>query len=94
MKPFRKQIRSSNGVAVFAYGFNTNAPVYTVETHVPGGHGGSHGHLGHEFVMSILENRQPLVDVAWALNVTVPGVVAHQSALKDGELLKIPRYEL
>ena len=39
MKPFRKQIRASNGVAVFAYGFNTNAPVYTVETHVPGGHG-------------------------------------------------------
>lgn len=39
MKPFRKQIRSSNGVAVFAYGYNTNAPVYTVETHVPGGHG-------------------------------------------------------
>ena len=39
MKPFRKQIRSSNGYAVFAYGYNTNAPVYTVETHVPGGHG-------------------------------------------------------
>jgi hypothetical protein len=57
-----------------------------------GGHGGSHGHLTEEFVRSILENRKPLVDVAMALNLTVSGIVAHQSALKDGELLKIPQY--
>ena len=60
----------------------------------PGGHGGSHGYLGHEFVMSILENRKPLVDIVWALNMTVSGIVAHQSALKDGELMKIPQYKL
>ena len=59
-----------------------------------GGHGGSHGYLGHEFVMSILEDRRPLVDIAWALNMTVSGMVAHQSALKDGELMKIPQYKL
>jgi hypothetical protein len=59
-----------------------------------GGHGGSHGYLGHEFVMSILENRRPLIDVAWALNMTVSGIVAHQSALKDGERMKIPQYKL
>ncbi|NQT17091.1 MAG: Gfo/Idh/MocA family oxidoreductase [Planctomycetes bacterium] len=59
-----------------------------------GGHGGSHGYLGHEFVMSILQNRRPLVDVASALNMTVAGVVSHQSALKDGELMKIPQYAL
>lgn len=57
-----------------------------------GGHGGSHGYLGHEFVMSILENRRPLVDITAALNMTVSGIVAHQSALKDGLLLKIPQY--
>ena len=59
-----------------------------------GGHGGSHGYLGNEFVESILEKRRPLVDVVAALNMTVGGVVAHQSALKDGELMKIPQYEL
>jgi predicted dehydrogenase len=58
----------------------------------PGGHGGSQGYLGNEFVMSILQKRKPLVNVAWALNMTVAGVVAHQSALKDGERLKIPQY--
>jgi predicted dehydrogenase len=57
-----------------------------------GGHGGSHGYLMNEFVTAILENRKPLVDVALALNLTVAGIVAHQSALKDGELLKIPQY--
>jgi hypothetical protein len=58
----------------------------------PGGHGGSHGYLGNEFVMSILENRKPLVDICKALNMTVAGIVAHQSALRDGELMKIPQY--
>ncbi len=57
-----------------------------------GGHGGSHGYLMNEFVTAILQDRKPLVDVAQALHMTVAGVVAHQSALKDGELLKIPDY--
>lgn len=59
-----------------------------------GGHGGSHGQLMNEFVTSVLEDRKPLVDIAQALNMTVAGVVAHQSALKDGELLKIRQYKI
>ena len=59
-----------------------------------GGHGGSHGHLMNEFVTAILENRTPLVDIAWALNMSVAGVVAHESAMRDGETLKIPGYAL
>ena len=59
-----------------------------------GGHGGSHGYLMSEFVEAILMERTPLVDVAQALNMTVSGIVAHESALKDGELLKIPQYAL
>jgi predicted dehydrogenase len=58
----------------------------------PGGHGGSHGYLMNEFVSSILQDRTPLVDISRALDLTVAGVVAHQSALKDGERLKIPQY--
>ena len=60
---------------------------------VEGGyHGGSHGPLMCDFIDSILRNRRPTVDVATALNLTVPGIVAHQSALRDGELLPIPQY--
>lgn len=57
-----------------------------------GGHGGSHGYLCEEFVNSILQGRTPLVNIAWALNMTVAGIVAHASALKDGELMKVPQY--
>ncbi len=58
----------------------------------PGGHGGSHGQLMNEFVMAILEGRKPLVDVTQALNMTVGGIVAHDSALKNGERMKVPQY--
>jgi predicted dehydrogenase len=57
-----------------------------------GGHGGSHGPLANEFITSILEDRQPLVNIREALAMTVPGIVAHQSALKGGERLKIPQF--
>lgn len=60
----------------------------------PGGHGGSHGYLCNEFVSSILQDRTPLVNVAMALNLTVAGIVAHKSAMKDGELLKIPQFKI
>jgi predicted dehydrogenase len=60
----------------------------------PGGHGGSHGRLMDEFVSAILQDRKPLVDVATALNMTVGGIMAHQSAMKGGEWLKIPQYKL
>lgn len=58
-----------------------------------GGHGGSHGYLTNEFVSSILEDRKPLVDIAIALNMSVSGIVAHQSAMRDGEPMKIPQYK-
>jgi len=59
-----------------------------------GGHGGSHGYLMAEFVEAILADRKPLVDVAQALAMTVGGIVAHRSAQKGGELLKIPQFTL
>lgn len=57
-----------------------------------GGHGGSHGPLMNEFITAILQDREPLVNIYEALAMTVPGIIAHQSALKDGERLKIPQY--
>jgi predicted dehydrogenase len=60
----------------------------------PGGHGGSHGRLMNEFILSILEDRKPLVDIIAALNMTIPGIIAHESAMKGGEWLKIPQYKM
>lgn len=59
-----------------------------------GGHGGSHGQLTNNFIESVLLDQQPIVPVGDALNMTLAGVVAHKSALKGGEWMKIPQYEL
>jgi predicted dehydrogenase len=72
---------------------NTNRPPLPPGVEA-GGHGGSHGYLMHEFVSAVLQDRKPLVDIGMALNMTVSGIVAHQSALRDGELMKIPQYKL
>jgi len=63
-------------------------------TVAPGSHGGSHGYLTDEFITAILQDRTPMVDIASALNMTVAGILAHKSAMKNGELLKIPQYKI
>ncbi|WP_162417927.1 Gfo/Idh/MocA family protein [Cyclobacterium roseum] len=57
------------------------------------GHDGSHTFITHEFIQAILENRSPMVDIYEALAYTVPGIIAHQSALNGGEQLLIPDYD-
>lgn len=52
------------------------------------------GMTWREFADAILRDREPWVDVAQALNMTVAGIVAHQSALKDGDVLMIPQNKL
>jgi len=59
---------------------------------VKSGHGGSHVFITKEFIDAIVEDRHPEVNVWEATAYTVPGIVAHQSALKGGELMKIPDY--
>jgi predicted dehydrogenase len=56
------------------------------------GHGNSHTFLTHEFISSIIENRTPAVDVYESVAYTMPGLIAHASALHDGEVLKIKDY--
>ena len=55
-------------------------------------HGNSHPFITHEFISAIVENRHPTVNVWEALAYTVPGIVAHQSALEGGSRLMIKNY--
>ena len=57
---------------------------------VYGGHGGSHPFLVHEFVEAVAQQRQPAIPVWSAVRYTAAGVMAHKSALRDGEILSIP----
>jgi predicted dehydrogenase len=56
------------------------------------GHEGSHSFITHEFIDAVAHDRRPAVDVYEALAYTVPGIVAHQSALAKGQWKKIPQY--
>jgi predicted dehydrogenase len=58
------------------------------------GHGGSHPFLTNEFIMALVEDREPAIDLYEALAYTVPGIVAHQSSFKQGEQLSIPSFDL
>lgn len=60
---------------------------------VPAEHGGSHPHLVHEFISSIIEKRRPLIDAVVAARWTAPGIVAHASAMAGGAALEVPNYE-
>jgi hypothetical protein len=75
----------------------TTRGVYDVENeHLSfiqgGGHGGSHPHLAHEFVRSIVEGRAPAIDEVTAANWTSVGICAHESAMDGGQRVAIPDY--
>jgi len=55
-----------------------------------GGHGGSHAYLVHEFVDAVAYDRHPSINAWQAVRYLAPGIIAHQSALRAGELLKVP----
>lgn len=58
------------------------------------GHGGSHTFLTHEFIDALVNDRKPLIDIYESIAYTAPGIVAHQSALKNGEYMKIPNFDV
>lgn len=57
-----------------------------------GGHGGSHPHLVHEFVSSIVEGRAPFPDVYQSVNWTCAGICAHESAMQRGQIVVLPSF--
>ena len=57
-----------------------------------GGHHGSHPHLVHEFVRSIVEERKPWIDAVTAANWTAAGICAHESAMAGGREVVIPDF--
>lgn len=79
------------------YTVNTEAfdpldPAKTLEKGAGGGHHGSHPHLVHEFVRSIIEGRKPWIDENLGANITAGGICAHISAMKGGEEVIVPKF--
>ncbi len=59
-----------------------------------GGHGGSHPHMVHEFVSAVREDRDPRPNAVTSANWTCVGICAHESALKGGEIVRLPEFTL
>lgn len=58
------------------------------------GHGGSHPHLAHEFVSALVEDRDPFPNAVQSANWTCVGICAHESAMKGGEIVRLPAFTL
>jgi predicted dehydrogenase len=56
------------------------------------GHGGSHPHLVHEFLSSLVSKRSPYPDAIQSANITCVGILAHESALQGGKILNLPEF--
>jgi predicted dehydrogenase len=59
-----------------------------------GGHGGSHPHLVNEFVTALVNDRDPWPNATLSANWTCVGICAHESALKGGEIVRLPEFSL
>ena len=59
-----------------------------------GGHGGSHPHLVHEFVTAVVEGRDPYPNAKQSANWTCTGILAHESAMQGGTIMKLPEWTL
>jgi predicted dehydrogenase len=58
------------------------------------GHGGSHPHLVHAFLSALVEGRKPFPDARQSANITCVGILAHESALRGGEVIALPDFTL
>ena len=57
-----------------------------------GGHGGSHPHLAHNFLMAVLGKQPAFPDAPTSANWTLVGICAHESAQQGGKQVEIPQY--
>ena len=72
--------------------WDATQPEKSLRDGAAGGHHGSHPHLVHEFVRSILEERAPAIHMEFAANVSAAGILAHASALSGGREIDIPEF--
>ena len=55
------------------------------------GHGGVDGTMMRDFIKCIIEDTAPPIDVEMGIRISLPGIIAAESAKRGGELLQIPK---
>jgi len=59
---------------------------------LPNGHGGAHQFLADDFVKMCVRGATPVLNVWTAARFCAPGIVAHESARRDGESMPVPDF--
>jgi len=59
-----------------------------------GGHGTSEYYMIRDFVGAIESGKQPPIDVTRAVDFTIPGLCAHESAMAGGKWIDVPLFNL
>ena len=54
------------------------------------GHGGVDARMIRDFIKCIIEDTAPPIDVEMGIRISLPGIIAAESARRGGELLEIP----
>ena len=87
-------MRSRTGTKLETFPLEDHSAILPPELrkYTAGGHGGSEPFITNEFVNACNEGRRPLVDIYEAVAYCAPGICAHESALKDGEWVKVPDF--
>ena len=57
-----------------------------------GGHGGGEYYLARDFINALDNNRKPPIDIIKAVDYTIPGIIAHQAAMKGNVWLDVPLF--
>jgi predicted dehydrogenase len=74
---------------------NTPVPFSKVDPSLPadaagGGHGTSEYYMIRDFIEAVQSGASPAIDVVKACDMTIPGIIAHESAMKGGEWMDVP----
>jgi hypothetical protein len=66
-------------------------PVELSDTDDIYGHGGVDGKMIRDFIKCIIDDTDPPIDVDMGIRISLPGIIAAESARRGGELLEIPK---
>jgi predicted dehydrogenase len=76
----------------------TQGGVYDADSHqhlsfIQGaGHGGSHPHLAHNFLMALVNKTSPYPNAKQSANITCVGILGHESAMAGGKIIPLPEF--
>ena len=70
---------------------HVDIPINDVSFGISGGHGGADKKMVMDFITCILQDKQPELDVDAGIRMSLPGVIAHDSAAMGGVALEIPK---